>query len=80
MTVNAALALDGRAKWVLAAYHISGCGDCASSEEETLEQLAAGYGVDLAQLLRDLNSLAVADAASDVGLQASAPPPDSPDA
>jgi len=77
MTVNAALALDARAKWVLAAYHISGCGDCPSSEEETLEQLAAGYGVDLAQLLRDLNSL---DQAPDVGLQASGPPPASPDA
>ena len=57
MTVNAALALDTRAKWVLAAYQIRGCGDCPSSEAETLEHLAAGYKVDLGRLLRDLNSL-----------------------
>jgi hypothetical protein len=57
MTVNAALALDARAKWVLAAYQIRGCGDCPSSDEETLQQLAAGYKVDLSRLLDDLNSL-----------------------
>jgi hypothetical protein len=57
MTVNAVLALDARAKWVLAAYQIRGCGDCPSSEEETLGELAAGYRVDLARLLADLNSL-----------------------
>ena len=57
MTVDAALALDARAKWVLLAYHISGCGDCPQSSDETLEQLAAGYKVDLNQLLSDLNSL-----------------------
>jgi hypothetical protein len=57
MTVGAALMLDARAKWVLLAYHISGCGDCPQSDDETLAELAAGYRVDLARLLRDLNSL-----------------------
>ena len=59
MTVNAALSLDERARWVLLAYHISGCGDCPASEDETLAQLAAGYRVDLGRLLADLNSLEV---------------------
>ena len=57
MTVETALSLDARAKWVLLAYHISGCGDCPASSDETLEQLATGYKVDLQRLLADLNSL-----------------------
>ena len=58
MTVSAALSLDARAKWVLLAYHISGCSDCPQSDDETLAELAAGYKVDLNVLLRDLNRLA----------------------
>ena len=58
MTVANALSLDARAKWVLLAYHISGCRDCPQSEDETLAELAAGYKVDLDRLLADLNSLA----------------------
>lgn len=57
MTVGDALSLDARAKWVLLAYHISGCAECPQSEDETLAELAAGYKVDLNQLLCDLNSL-----------------------
>ncbi|MGZ7078715.1 MAG: DUF1858 domain-containing protein [Thermoanaerobaculia bacterium] len=57
MTVGEALVLDGRAKWVLAAYHIAGCSQCPTSEEETLAQLAKGYGIELGKLLDDLNSL-----------------------
>lgn len=57
MTVSEALSLDARARWVLLAYHISGCDDCPASEEETLQQLAVGYKVDLQKLLNDLNSL-----------------------
>lgn len=57
MTVEEALALHPSAKWVLAAYHIGGCSQCAMSEEETLEQVAAGYQLPLDHLLSDLNSL-----------------------
>lgn len=57
MTVGEALVADARAKWVLAAYHVGGCSQCPTSDEETLAQLARGYGIELAKLLEDLNSL-----------------------
>ncbi len=57
MTVSQALALHPTAKWVFAAYQIGGCSHCAMSEEETLEQLAAGYQLPLEKLIRDLNAL-----------------------
>jgi len=57
MTVGNALALHAAARWVFAAYHIGGCSNCAMSDEETLEQLAVAYDLDLEKLLRDLNSL-----------------------
>ncbi|HWW62489.1 MAG TPA: hypothetical protein VN181_14045 [Thermoanaerobaculia bacterium] len=57
MTVEAALALHPKARWVFAAYQISGCVDCTSSKAETLAEVADGYRFDLAQFLADLNSL-----------------------
>ena len=57
MTVEQALALHPSAKWVFAAYHIGGCSDCAMSEAETLEQVAAGYQLPLEKLINDLNAL-----------------------
>ena len=57
MTVEQALALHPSARWVFAAYHIGGCSQCAMSEAETLEEVAAGYQLPLDNLIRDLNSL-----------------------
>ena len=57
MTVGQALALHAATTWVFAAYHIGGCSHCAMSDEETLEQVAVAYDLDLEKLLRDLNSL-----------------------
>jgi hybrid cluster-associated redox disulfide protein len=57
MTVGEALAFHAAARWVFAAYHIGGCAHCAMSDEETLSELAAGYGLPLEKLIRDLNSL-----------------------
>lgn len=57
MTVGEALASHPAARWVFAAYHIGGCSQCAMSEEETLAQLAEGYGLPLEKLIRDLNTL-----------------------
>lgn len=57
MTVDAALALHPKARWVFAAYHISGCVNCTSSPDETLAEVADGYRLDLDKLLGDLNSL-----------------------
>jgi hybrid cluster-associated redox disulfide protein len=56
-TVGRALELHPAAQWVFASYRLSGCWNCASSPEETLAEVAAGYGFPLEKFLRDLNSL-----------------------
>ena len=55
--VAEALARHPKARWVFAAYHIGGCNGCHRAVDETLEEVATGYGIPLDQLLRDLNSL-----------------------
>ena len=57
MTVGSAMALHPNARWVFASYHLGGCSHCAISSEETIAQVAEGYGVPLDKLLEDLNSL-----------------------
>jgi hybrid cluster-associated redox disulfide protein len=57
MTVGEAMTLHPNARWVFASYHLGGCSHCAISNEETIEQVAEGYGVPLDALIGDLNSL-----------------------
>jgi hybrid cluster-associated redox disulfide protein len=57
MTVEEAFAFHPSARWVFASYHLGGCSTCAISNEETIAQVAEGYGLSLDKLLRDLNSL-----------------------
>ena len=57
MTVGQAMTLHPNARWVFASYHLGGCSHCAISEEETIAQVAEGYGVPLDKLVDDLNSL-----------------------
>jgi hypothetical protein len=57
MTVSEALALHPHARWVLAAYHLGGCTSCGAAVEETLAEVAVGYGLSLEGLLTDLNGL-----------------------
>lgn len=57
MTVGEAMALHPNARWVFASYHLGGCSHCAISNEETIAQVAMGYGVPLEKLVDDLNSL-----------------------
>lgn len=52
-----ALQIHPKARWVFAAYQIGGCNGCARAPEETLEQVAQGYGLPLERLLADLNAL-----------------------
>ena len=59
MIVGDALALHPNARWVFASYHLGGCTHCAVSNEETLAQVAEGYGISLEKLLGDLNSLLI---------------------
>ena len=55
MTVSEALAQHPSARWVFAAYHIGGCSGCSSAEDETLEEVAAAYGISLEKFMADLN-------------------------
>ena len=57
MTVDQAFAAHPHARWVFAAYKLSGCSGCSHSPDETLEEVARGYGLSLERLLADLNSL-----------------------
>ena len=45
------------AQWVFASYRLSGCWNCESSPDETLAEVAAGYGFSLERFLADLNGL-----------------------
>src|SRR5687767_4128307 len=56
-TVEHALQLHPHARWVFAAYHLSGCTNCSSRGDETLAEVALGYQLSLDRLLGDLNSL-----------------------
>ncbi len=57
MTVGAALDLHPSARWVFAAWQLTGCTNCSSKSDETLAEVAVGYQIDLEKLLEDLNSL-----------------------
>lgn len=49
-----------KARWVFAAYQLQGCSQCAASGDETLAEVAEGYGIALEKLVGDLNSLLTA--------------------
>jgi hybrid cluster-associated redox disulfide protein len=57
MTIQDALGVHPGVKQVLAGLHIGGCSSCSVSATETLEQAAAGHGVDLTEMLARLNAL-----------------------
>lgn len=57
MTIQDALNLHPGVKEVLASMHIGGCSSCSVSSRETLEQAAAGHGVDLQEMLTKMNDL-----------------------
>lgn len=57
MTIGEAMAVHPRVREVFAAFHLGGCAHCAINQLETLEQVCAGYGVDLNLLLEVLEGL-----------------------
>ena len=57
MPVAEAMATHPRAAEVFAAFHLGGCSHCGISQFETIEQVCAGYGVDMAVLLEVLEGL-----------------------
>lgn len=57
MRIADAIAIDPRVRDALAHFHLGGCSSCAVNEEDTLEQAAASYGVNLAHLMAALEAL-----------------------
>lgn len=57
MTVGQVTALHPQAGQILAGLHIGGCSSCAANPDETLAQICADNGLDLSQVLGNLNSL-----------------------
>lgn len=57
MKIADAIAIDPRTREVLAQFHLGGCSSCAINEEQTFEQAAMSYGLDLDQLMASLAAL-----------------------
>ena len=57
MPVAEAMKLHDRVAEVFAAFHLGGCGSCGIANFETIEQVCAAYGVDMAVLLEVLEGL-----------------------
>lgn len=57
MSVRESYALHPQAQEILAAYHMGGCSSCAVELDDTIAQVCTNAGVDVGQVIRDLNSL-----------------------
>ena len=57
MTIDEAIKLHPEVGLVLSSYHLGGCSHCSINEMETIEQVCAGYGIEVDVLLDSLNSL-----------------------
>jgi len=68
MPVAEAMKLHPRVAEVFAAFHLGGCGSCGIAHFESIEQVCAAYGVDLAVLLEVLEGLMDRPAETDPAL------------
>lgn len=57
MTVENAFKTHAGARRVFARFHLGGCSNCSISETETIEQVSEGYGIPLAMLMSELETL-----------------------
>ncbi len=57
MTVREALLMHPQTEQILAAFHLGGCDHCAVEPDQTLAQVSAQAGIELSQLLGNLNLL-----------------------
>jgi hybrid cluster-associated redox disulfide protein len=57
MKIADVIAVEPRAREVLAQFHIGGCSSCAIDEEETIDQVATSHGIDIEHLMAALKSL-----------------------
>lgn len=59
MSVRESYALHPQAQEILAAYHMGGCNSCAVELDDTIAQVCANAGIDVGQVIGDLNTLFV---------------------
>lgn len=59
MSVRESYALHPQAQEILAAYHLGGCSSCAVEMDDTIAQVCANAGIDVGQVIGDLNVLLV---------------------
>jgi hybrid cluster-associated redox disulfide protein len=57
MKIADVIAVEPRAREVLAQFHLGGCSSCAINEDETIEQAATNYGINIEHLMAALESL-----------------------
>ena len=57
MTVDAALRRHQEASMVFAQHHLPACADCAVRFDETIAEVSSAYGLNLDNLLSQLNAL-----------------------
>ena len=57
MTIDQAWKHHGDAPRIFAQHHLPACDSCAIRFDETLEEAARAYGLDLVPLLKELNDL-----------------------
>jgi hypothetical protein len=69
MRIVDAVAIDPRVRDALAQFHLGGCSSCAIDEEQTIEQAATSYGVNLDHLMAALESLGSGQALQPQGPQ-----------
>lgn len=57
MSIGEAMELHPEAPLVFASFHLGGCRSCSVNEQETIEQVCQGYGIEEEILLDTLNGL-----------------------
>jgi hypothetical protein len=57
MSVRESYALHPQAQEILAAYHMGGCSSCAVELDDTIAQVCTNAGIEVGQVIGDLNSL-----------------------
>lgn len=57
MSVRESYALHPQAQEILAAYHMGGCSSCAVEMDDTIAQVCTNAGIDVGQVIGDLNIL-----------------------
>ena len=57
MSIREIHALHPQAQEVLAGYHLGGCSSCATNPDDRLDQICRSSGIDVSQVVANLNAL-----------------------